>query len=323
MRKRVTQALVVALVIVFEARAVLAAAQAPSNADQAENARPPQPSKRRPPPLFPRHGRGLYRNASGKEVIDATPQSPPLVTDDPAVPDDGQYEINLLARVDYTRIEQRLDLLTVDANYGMRPRISGARLPIQLKMEVPLSAVRATDMPFTVGAGIAVAGVKVNFYDDERRGLSFSFYPQLEFPTPGGRGVKKGLVDPGKTVVLPLLVGREFHTFTCVFNAALETPLQAPARHTTAELGAAIGRALTRKDAAMIEIRTDSSLDFQRDRLVFVNGGIIHGVRRIIAYASVGHSIGSSDGTGHAYAGFGIKLQIDTKKRATGSTGQR
>jgi hypothetical protein len=39
------------------------------------------------PPLFPRHRRGIYRNAQGVEVIDATPQSPPLDTGDPAVPD--------------------------------------------------------------------------------------------------------------------------------------------------------------------------------------------------------------------------------------------
>ena len=49
--------------------------------------------KRPAPPLFPRHRRGIYRNAAGIEVIDATPQSPPLDTDDPGVPDKGEFEI--------------------------------------------------------------------------------------------------------------------------------------------------------------------------------------------------------------------------------------
>jgi hypothetical protein len=43
--------------------------------------------KQPPPPLFSRHRRGIYKNALGVAVVDATPQSPPLETDDPSVPD--------------------------------------------------------------------------------------------------------------------------------------------------------------------------------------------------------------------------------------------
>jgi hypothetical protein len=80
-----------------------------------------KPVKTPPPPLFPRHSRGLYRNAQGIEVIDATPQSPPLETDDPGVPDKGQYEINFTTRFDHSTDANRLDLMLVDANYGILP----------------------------------------------------------------------------------------------------------------------------------------------------------------------------------------------------------
>ena len=60
-----------------------------------------------------------------RERIDATPQSPPLVTDDPGVPDDGQYEINFTTDTDATRRASRTNLLTVDANYGLRLVING------------------------------------------------------------------------------------------------------------------------------------------------------------------------------------------------------
>jgi hypothetical protein len=40
----------------------------------------------------------------------------------------------------------------------------------------------------------------------------------------------------------------------------------------------------------MIELRTESSIDFQRDRLVLVNAGIIDGVRNVVVYANIGHS---------------------------------
>lgn len=309
-----TRAIAVALLLLAPRVAVVSASQQAEPAANSQSAE--QPPKQPPPPLFPRHGRGIYRNASGNEVIDATPQSPPLVTDDPAVPDEGQYEINLSARLDHTPTGQHFDLLNLDANYGLRLSIGGARLPAQIKVEVPLSALRAPYAPLSIGLGVAAAGLKVNFYDDESRGLSLSCYPQLEFPTPGGRGVKKGLADPGKTLVLPLLVAKEFHDFTMVFNGALETPLQDPTRHATTELGAAFGRALTRKDALMVELRTDSGVNLRSDRLVLVNAGYIHGVRHIVAYGSVGRSVFADDGRSHTYAGIGIKLQIGTRRHA-------
>jgi hypothetical protein len=277
----------------------------PSGQPQATKATPKQP----PPPLFPKHRRGLYKNAEGIEVVDAAPQSPPLETDDPGVPDKGEYEINLLTHADYGKAAQRVDLLFVDANYGILPVIAGYKLPTQIKLEFPVAAGRDTGEPFGVGLGAAKIGLKFNFYNDEHRGISVSLYPQVEFPTPGGHGVEKGLADSGQTLILPLLVSREFHELTFVFNGALEKPIHDPEREMEAEFGVAVGRAFTRKVAAMIELRTESNRDFKSDRLVVVNGGFIHGVRKFIVYGNLGRSLFSDDG-GHTYAGFGIKLMI-------------
>ena len=57
------------------------------------------------------------------------------------------------------------------------------------------------------------------------------------------------------------------------------------------------------------QLRTESSIDFQRDRLVLVNAGIIDGVRNVVVYANIGHSVFSDDG-GHFYAGGGFKVVI-------------
>jgi hypothetical protein len=264
------------------------------------------------PPLFPKHRRGTYRNAGGDEVIDATPQSPPLDTDDPGVPDKGEYEINFTTQVDYATAAQRYNLLLVDANYGVLPVIAGHKLPTQLKIEFPLEAARDEDKPFTLGLGETVLGLKLNFYSDEHRGISVSVYPQIEFAT--GRSVVKGLAADGQTLVLPLLVARTFHSYTFVFNGGLEKPLHDALRETISTFGVAFGRALTRKDAAMLELRTESTLDFKSQRLVFLNVGYIHGVRRIIVYGNIGHSLFSDDGPGHTYVGVGMKLLIDPKK---------
>ena len=93
--------------------------------------------------------------------------------------------------------------------------------------------------------------------------------------------------------------------FTFVFNGELDDP----SRELASGFGFAFGRSFTRKVAAMIELRTESSIDFQRDRLVLVNAGIIDRVRNVVVYANIGHSVFSDDG-GHFYAGGGFKVVI-------------
>jgi hypothetical protein len=308
---------VAALLIVINALCTTGAAQQPPAKPQAGK---PQADKEEPkpqaPPLFPRHRRGLYRNAEGIEVIDATPQSPPLDTDDPGVPEKGVFELNFTTHADYAKAAQRIDMLWVDANYGVLPVIAGHTLPTQIKLEFPVAAAREAGEDFQVGLGAATFGLKFNFYHDEHRGISVAVYPQLEFPAPGSHGVEKGLADKGQTVILPLLVAREFHEFTLAFNGSLEKPVHDPDREAVSQFGIAVGRALTRKVAAMIELRTESTLDFKSDRLVYVNAGVLHGVRNLILYANLGRSLLADDThTAHTYAGFGIKALIDTKKQ--------
>jgi hypothetical protein len=81
--------------------------------------------------------------------------------------------------------------------------------------------------------------------------------PQLEFAP--AHGAEKGLSEAGQTIVLPLLVAREFHAFTFVFNGELEKPLHDPSRELASGFGFAFGRSFTRKVAAMIELRTEST----------------------------------------------------------------
>lgn len=275
-----------------------------------------QPPKAPAPPLFPRHRRGIYRNAQGIEVIDATPQSPPLEIDDPGVPDNGGYEINFTAHTDYAKAAQRIDLLRVDANYGLLPVIAGYQLPTQIKFEFPVAAARQSGNPFETGLGEVIFGLKFKFYHDEHRGISVSIYPQIAFAAPGG--VRKRLADEGQTLILPLLVAREFHECTVVVNGAFEKPLHDPDREAAIQFGGAFGRALTRKTAAMIELRSESTVDLERDRLLFVNAGVMYGVGSTVIYANLGRSLFADDGLGHTYAGVGLKVLIAPKRKASG-----
>jgi hypothetical protein len=256
----------------------------------------------------------MYKNDSGLLVIDATPQSPPLEVDDPDVPDKGEYEINLTTQADLSKTGRTFDFVSVDANYGILPRIFGHELPTQVKFEFPLAGAKEHGDPLKVGIGAAQFGLKFNFYDNEHKGESVSFYPQIEFAVPGTNAAEKNLANAGQTAILPLLVRQQFKYLILVANGGVDLAIQDPQRHTTRSLGFGAGRAITRYLAAMGEIRTESSFDFKRERLVVVNFGVMRRVRRnVLLYANVGRSVFSDDGLTHTYTGVGVKFLLAPK----------
>ncbi|HEV3217794.1 MAG TPA: hypothetical protein VGZ27_18825 [Vicinamibacterales bacterium] len=264
-----------------------------------------KPAKEPPPPLFPKHGRGFYKN-NDIEVIDATPQSPPLEIDDPSVPDKGQYEINLSTDGDLSKDEHRFDILFLDANFGILPRILGREVPAQLKVEFPYSGIKANGEPYAFGIGGATLGLKFNFYNNEHTGVSMSVYPQLELSLPAS--ADKGLADRGQTLLLPLLVSRQLSHVTMVVNGGLEQPFHDPNRKTTLTAGVGLGRALMRKFSVMSEIHGESAVDFKSHRDLVWNVGVMYGVRNVPVYARIGRSLFSDDGRAHTLILFGIKL---------------
>jgi hypothetical protein len=274
-----------------------------------------KPVKQPPPPLFSKHHRGMFKNGLGLWVIDATPQSPPLEIDDPGVPDRGEYEINLTTQTNFSNPIRTFHFLSVDANYGILPKIHGHELPTQVKFEFPLAGVKEHGDPFKVGIGAAQFGVKFNFYNNEHEGVSVSLYPQIEFAIPGTAAAGKHLANAGQTLILPLLVRKEFKYVTMVANGAVNEPIHDAERDTTGSLGFGFGRAITRYMAAMAEIRLESAFDFKRDRLIVVNVGLMRRLRdNVILYANVGHSIFSDDVSGHTYVGVGVKFLLMPKE---------
>jgi len=295
--------------VLLGALVVTVAADAPA---RAQNAGPPQtekPARTPPPPLFPKHRRGLYLNNDKIEVIDATPQSPPLEIDDPSVPDEGEYEINLLTEADFAADARTVNVVTVDANYGIVLKGWGHDLPTQLKVEFPVVARREHGNPYQMGVGTSAVGLKFNFYNDETRGLRVSVYPQIAFSTAGS--VDKSIAEPGQTLILPLLVSHESKYVTMVANAGINKTIHDAQRDSTAELAFGIGRAFFRKLAIMGDLRTSSTTNFKSNRLLSADAGFIYGVRNAIWYGRVGHTLFSDDGR-HVFLAFGVKVLLDT-----------
>jgi hypothetical protein len=275
-----------------------------------------QTVKQPPSPLFPKHRRGMYKNPLGLPVIDATPQSPPLEIDDPSVPDKGEYEINLTTHADFSKQLRTFDFLFVDANYGILPKIFGQELPTQVKVEFPLAGAKKRDDPMRVGIGAAKFGFKVNFYNNQHKGVYVSLYPQIEFNIPGTDAVENGVAEPGQTLILPLLVQRDFKHLIIVANGAVNKPIHDPKRDTTGTLDLGFGRAITRHLAAMAEVRFSSTFDLNRDRLLAVNFGLMRRLQdNVVLYANVGRSIFSDEGFEHTYVGVGVKFELTRKEQ--------
>jgi hypothetical protein len=302
--KRATGTFVVLAFLLFPGRPIWAQARNPPAAP----AKPAEKPDKAPPPLFPKHRRGLYINNDNIEVIDATPQSPPLDIDDPSVPDKGEYEVNLLTEADLAAHARSVNVFILDANYGIILKGWGHELPTQIKFECPVVARKEGGNPYQTGLGTSEFGLKFNFYNDKSRGLRVSVYPQIEF-SPAAGSVDKDIAEAGQTLELPLLVAHESKYVTLVGNAGFNTPFHDREREATTDIGFGIGRAILQKFALMGDIRGSSTLDLKRDRVMSANTGFIYGVRKMIWYARAGHSIFSDDGR-HVFFNVGMKVII-------------
>ena len=112
---------------------------------------------------------------------------------------------------------------------------------------------------------------------------------------------------------MPLLLSREFKYVTLVVNGGIDTPIHDHDRETTGIFGFGLGRAFARKIALMGEVRGESTLDLKRDRLASASAGMIYGVRNVIWYVRLGHSLFGGDAR-HLFIAAGIKKTIETSR---------
>jgi hypothetical protein len=271
---------------------------------------PQQPEAPANIPLFPRYRRGLYKNGLGLWVIDGPPQSPPLFTDDPGVPDKGAYELNFTTRADLTSSLRSYDFFHVDANYGVVAKLRGHDLPMQLKVEGPVSGVKEPGQPIAAGSGDFEAGLKILFYENDNQGVALSVYPQFAFNA-SSTSVEKGIADPGQTLVLPLLVSKQFHYVTLVFNGGVEVPFNDPDRTTVGTGSAALGFVVRRHLALMGEVRFESPFNGQEKATTLINGGVMQSLGHYaVLYGNIGTTLSSPDDERHVFVGIGVKFMI-------------
>lgn len=123
---------------------------------------------------------------------------PPLLTDDPGTPGNHNWEINVGFLADRRPAVREYQVPQLDINYGYGDRL-------QLKYQIPWLIRGEDGIATRSGLGKSLFGVKWRFFENDKHGLEFSTYPQLEVDNPN-RSVQRGLSDRGVRFLLPFEV---------------------------------------------------------------------------------------------------------------------
>ena len=183
---------------------------------------------------------------------------PPLITDDPDTPGDGNWEINLAFTAEKRRTERSYESPLLDINYGLGDQI-------QLKYEVPWLVLDERGNSTKAGLGNSAFGVKWRFFEQDRCRIDMSIYPQLAFNS-SDSAVDRELVDKGIEFVLPFQVEKSFGPislnpeFGYVFHEYDDNEWI---------YGLALGLEASSKLELLGEISGMTGQDFENDELVY------------------------------------------------------
>ena len=218
-------------------------------------------------------------------------------TDDPSTPGPRTWELNLTFNGQQFGRQRAFETPLYDLNYGVGNLI-------QLKFEIPLETTRV-DRKTISGWGSYKSGIKYNFYNNEKRGLSVAVYPQLEFRGPGSN---RQITEDNKVLTIPILVSKRVSTIRLTTNLGYNKVV-AGVGNSEVFSSFAAGIPITPKFAAMGEFWSSWTQNTNQ-HLYIVNVGVMRSFgERFIIYSSAGRSIGiTPDGRSHLYAVIGIKI---------------
>lgn len=210
--------------------------------------------------------------------------SPPLITDDPGTPGDGNWEINVGISTEKRSGSQLSELPLVDLNYGIGDRL-------QLNYEVPYLRLSEDGSPTICGLGNSAAGVKWRFYDAAEKGLSASVYPKFEFNNPGSASTDHGLVEDGTAFRLPFQFEREAGPVTLIWQVGREFRSGGDSWF----YGISAGHNLSEKVEVAVELAGGANAGLHRSNLT-ANFGVAVGLdKRMSLLFSIGCELHNHD----------------------------
>ena len=183
---------------------------------------------------------------------------PPMLTDDPGTPGDGNWEINLSWTSERTSNSKQDQLPLADINYGAGDRV-------QLNFQIPW--VIESDSG-TAGFGDAQIGVKWRFFDQGEDGWQIATYPQIHFIPPGLHHATAA--ESGVGYLVPIEIQRDFGGFDAGFDIVGEI---SPSRNDNGWIaGIEVGRKVSKRLELMGEVH-DETADGPRAHELVLNIG--------------------------------------------------
>lgn len=229
---------------------------------------------------------------------------PPMRTDDPGTPGNGNFEINLALTSDRRVDERVFEAPLLDINYGVGERI-------QLKFELPFVVRGTNDGPTKSGLGNSDFGIKWRFYENKKLGLDISTYPQLEFNNPT-QSATRGLADQGVRMLLPLESTKKIGALDV--DAEIGFALR---QHGANDwiAGLALGRSVTPRWELVGEFNAAARTD-GTDRETTLDAGTRYRLfRPVVLLLMVGHTVRLGDPNEPRFIGYGgLQFQFSTRK---------
>ncbi|RJG15209.1 hypothetical protein [Massilia cavernae] len=120
-------------------------------------------------------------------------------TEDTGTPGNGMWEINVGIGGQRSSGMWELTAPETDFNYGWGENA-------QLVLGLQRVQLRERGQDPVRGWGSATAGVKWRFADQDKSGIDLALFPAFSW-NPSSSAERRGLVEPGRSLVLPLVVG--------------------------------------------------------------------------------------------------------------------
>lgn len=130
---------------------------------------------------------------------------PPLVTDDPGTPGNGNWEVNIAGQWTRSSSSTITEIPLFDVNYGWGEHL-------QLNLNTGWITVREMGEDKQSGLSVASLAVKWRFVDEERAGVSISTYPRADFHH-NLSSHNTVINPPGTRYFLPIEISKEFGPF--------------------------------------------------------------------------------------------------------------
>ena len=242
-------------------------------------------------------------------AICAAQGGPPLRTDDPGTPGNGNLEINIATTADRRPGERLYEAPLLDFNYGLGQRI-------QLKFEIPWVFLATDAAPTKNGLGNSLVGFKWRFYENDKHKLEASVYPQLEFNNPNS-SADRGLVERGVRFLLPMEATKTVGPVN----------LNAEAGYLISQFGSnewiaglAAGREVKPRLELLAEIYGTGKTDGTEHDVSFGLGGRYKLRERCLLLFMAGRSFNEGGVGGPHLVGYlGMQFQLRTSRRTTHS----